>query len=66
MSNFVRPYGLYLARLLCPWDSPGKNTGMGCLALLQCSFYPAKLCFLNCNSVDIYSVFLRHCTLNIF
>ena len=22
-------------RLLCPWDSPGKNTGMGCHALLQ-------------------------------
>ena len=23
------------ARLLSPWDSPGKNTGMGCHALLQ-------------------------------
>ena len=23
-------------RLLCPWDSPGKNTGMGCHFLLQC------------------------------
>ena len=22
-------------RLLCPWDSPGKNTGVGCRALLQ-------------------------------
>ena len=22
------------ARLLCPWDSPGKNTGVGCRALL--------------------------------
>ena len=22
-------------RLLCPWDSPGKNTGVGCYALLQ-------------------------------
>ena len=21
--------------LLCPWDSPGKNTGVGCHALLQ-------------------------------
>ena len=21
--------------LLCPWDSPGKNTGVGCYALLQ-------------------------------
>ena len=25
----------YPARLLCPWDSPGKNTGVGCCALLQ-------------------------------
>ena len=23
------------ARLLCPWDSPGKNAGVGCHALLQ-------------------------------
>ena len=25
-------------RLLCPWDSPGKNTGVGCHALLQGTF----------------------------
>ena len=24
-----------LTRLLCPWDSPGKNTGVGCHFLLQ-------------------------------
>ena len=24
------------ARLLCPWDSPGKNTGVGCHFLRQC------------------------------
>ena len=23
------------AKLLCPWDSPGKNTGVGCHVLLQ-------------------------------
>ena len=23
------------ARLLCPWDSPGKNTGVGCHSCLQ-------------------------------
>ena len=28
----LRPYGLQPARLLCPWDSPGKNTGVGCRA----------------------------------
>ena len=30
-----RPYGLQPDRLLCPWDLPGKNTGVGCHALLQ-------------------------------
>ena len=35
MSDSFQPYGLQPARLLCPWDSPGKNTGVGCHALLQ-------------------------------
>ena len=34
-SDSLRPHRLYLTRLLCPWDSPGKNTGRGCHALLQ-------------------------------
>ena len=34
MSNSLRPHGPQLARLLYPWDSPGKNTGVGCHALL--------------------------------
>ena len=28
-------YGLYPTRLLCPWNFPGKNSGAGCLFLLQ-------------------------------
>ena len=32
---------LWTARLLCPWDSPGKNTGMGCHFLLQ-SIFPTQ------------------------
>ena len=35
MSDSLQPHGLYRPRLLCSWDSPGKNTGMGCHALLQ-------------------------------
>jgi len=31
----LQPHGLQLTRLLCPWDSPGKDTGVGCHALLQ-------------------------------
>ena len=34
MSDSLRPYRLQPTRLLCPWDSPGKNTGVGCHALL--------------------------------
>ena len=35
MSNSLRPYGMYLTRLFCPWNSLGKNTGVGCHSLLQ-------------------------------
>ena len=30
VSNSSRPHGLQPTRLLCPWDFPGKNTGVGC------------------------------------
>ena len=33
--NSWKAYGLWPARLLCPWDSPGKNTGMDYHCLLQ-------------------------------
>ena len=36
MSDSVRPRGLQPTRLLCPWDFPGKDTGVGCHFLLQC------------------------------
>ena len=36
MSNSVRPHRRQPTRLPRPWDSPGKNTGVGCRFLLQC------------------------------
>ena len=36
MSNSVRPHRRKPTRLPHPWDSPGKNTGVGCHFLLQC------------------------------
>ena len=36
MSDSVRPHRRQPARLHHPWDSPGKNTGVGCHFLLQC------------------------------
>ena len=34
-SATLRPHGLKPTKLLRPWDSPGKNTGVGCHFLLQ-------------------------------
>ena len=35
MSDSVQPHRQQPTRLPCPWDSPGKSTGVGCHALLQ-------------------------------
>ena len=35
ISDSLWPCGLWPSRLLCPWDSPGKNTRVGYHALLQ-------------------------------
>ena len=35
VSNSLRRHVLQPTRLLCPWDSPGKNTGVNCHVLLQ-------------------------------
>ena len=52
MTDSLQPHGLQLARLLCPWDFPGKNTGVGCHFLLQGTFpiqvsNPHLLCLLH-------------------
>ena len=52
MSDSLQHYGLYPTRLLCPWDSADKNTGVGCHALFQ-EIFPTQgsnlhfLCLLN-------------------
>ena len=35
ISDSVQPHRQQPTRLPCPWDSPGKNTGVGCHFLLQ-------------------------------
>ena len=52
ISCYLWPYGMQSARLLCPWNSLGKNTGVGCCALLQGIFLtqglnPLLLCLLH-------------------
>ena len=43
MSDFVRPHRRQPTKLPRPWDSPGKNTGVGCYFLLQCMKVKVKL-----------------------
>ena len=35
VSDSLQPHGLHPTRLLCPWDFPGKSTGVRCRCLLQ-------------------------------
>ena len=44
VSDSLQPRGLWPARLLSPWDSPGKNPGVGCHFLLQCITHPILKC----------------------
>ena len=47
---YCDPMDYSLTRLLCPWDSPGKNTGVGCRALLQGSSQPKDRTPILCSS----------------
>ena len=56
-SDSMRPHGRQLTRLPRPWESPGKNTGVGCHFLLQCMKVKsesevAQSCPTLCDSID--------------
>ena len=53
VSDSLQPFGLQPTRLLCPWDFPGKNTGMGCHFLLQ-GIFPTQ-------GSNQYLLYLLHC-----
>ena len=48
VSYSLWPLGLYLTRLLCPWNFPGKNTGVGCHVLLRGSSQPRDRTWVFC------------------
>ena len=53
VSDSLQHHGLQPARLLCPWDFSGKNTGVGCHFLLQ-GIFPTQgsnLGFLHCRHI---------------
>ena len=57
MSDSVRPHRRQPTRLPRPWESPGKNTGVGCHFLLQCMKLKsesevAQLCLTLSNPMD--------------
>ena len=73
VSDSSRPHRLQPTRLLCPWDFPCNNTGVGCHFLHQGIFSTqgSNLCFLCCRRI-LYcwatgealrqgSCFLLHC-----
>ena len=55
VSDSLRPDGLWLIRLLCPWSSsPAEKTGVACHSLLQRSFPTQRLwrdCLLHCEQI---------------
>ena len=57
VSDSLRPHGLWTAWLLCPWNSPGKNTGVGCHSLLQRIFQTqgSNSGLLHCRQIFFFS-----------
>ena len=50
MSNSLRPHGLKPARVLCPWDFPGKNTGVVAISQSRGSSRPGAQTCISCVS----------------
>ena len=55
-SDSLQPYGLQPSSLLRPWDSAGKNTGVGCHALLQ-GLFPTQGSNLHCQALYHWGLF---------
>ena len=52
----LRTNGLQLARLLCPWKSPGQNSGVGSHSLLQGIFQPRDQTGISCIAGRFFTV----------
>ena len=58
VSDSLQPHGLWPAKLLCPWNFPGKNTGVCCHFLLQ-GIFPtqgSKPPLLHCGQISYHCV----------
>ena len=62
VSHSSQPHGLQPTRLLCPWDFPGKSTGVGyhCLLRISALAYNRSLCWLwfgaLCHFINLFLV----------
>ena len=73
VSDSLRPHGLQPTRLLPPWDSPGKSTGVGCHFFLQGIFLTQRWNpgFLHCRQTLYHLnhserfVLVSHCGFNL-
>ena len=48
VSDSLQPHGLYPAKLLCPWDFPGKNTGVSHISFSGGSSQPRDRIHVSC------------------
>ena len=59
VSDSLQPHGLWSARLLCPWNSPGKNTGVGDHFLLQGTFLTQGLNQVSCIAGRFFTLWAK-------
>ena len=59
MSNSLQLHELQLIKLLCPWNSAGKNMGVGCHFLLQELFLTQGLSHVSCIGRWIFFLLLE-------
>ena len=50
VPDSLQPHGPQPTRLLCPWDFPGKNTGMGCHSFSRGSSWPRDGIWISCTA----------------
>ena len=55
VSNSLQSLGLYITKLLWSWNSPGKNTGVGCHFLLQGSSWPRDKTWISCKADRLFT-----------
>ena len=56
VSDSLRPQGLLPTRLLCPWNCPGKNIGVGCRSFLQGIFLTRDQTWFSCIAGRFFTI----------